>query len=147
MWRYHYCLFLSTCFDRRLKIVKNHAVIFSGQKASDTPINYIQTGLFFSFLSLKPKWYSYLVWKWMLLQQSYFFTRNWKCGTDSSQFHQKQEHSNFVKHASRDVVAYIVPWCSSTNQIKGIESFVPTLPDSKGLLNKQLRKPWPMKLM
>ena len=29
----------------------------------------------------------------MLLQQSYFFTKNWKRETDSSQFNQKQENT------------------------------------------------------
>ena len=72
----------------------------------------------------------------MLLQQSCFFffsLKTWKCATDSSQFHQKQENSNFEKHTGRNVVAAS---CSSTNQIKGIDSFVPT--------NKELRKPWPI---
>ena len=40
----------------------------------------------------------------------------------------------------------MVASCSSTNQIRRIESFMPTLPDSIGLLNKELRKPWPIKL-
>ena len=63
----------------------------------------------------------------------FFSLKTWKCATDSSQFHQKQENSNFEKHTGRNVV---VASCSSTNHIKGIDSFVPK--------NKELRKPWPI---
>ena len=69
MRRYHYCLFL----DGRLKIVFKK-VIVSSQKASNTPdlsINYNQTGLFFSFF--ETEMVPIYLWKWMLLQQSYYF--------------------------------------------------------------------------
>ena len=40
----------------------------------------------------------------------------------------------------------MVASCSSTNQIKGIESFIPILPEWIGLINRELRKSLPMKL-
>ena len=52
----------------------------------------------------------------------FFSQKASKCGTDSSQLHQNQENSHFENHTGRNVVAS----CSSTNQIKGIESFMPT---------------------
>ena len=72
-----------------------------------------------------------------------FFTKNLKMW--NWQFSSKTGKSKFRK-THRSKCGWMVASCSSTNQIKGIESFMPTLPDSIGLLNKELREPRSMKL-
>ena len=78
------------------------------------------------------------LWKWMLLQQTYFFSTknlkmwNWQLSVSSNE----QKNSNFEKHTPVEMWLYdsimlFHQW------IKGIESFMPTIPDSIGLLNKE----------
>ena len=57
------------------------------------------------------------------------------------QSHQKQENSNLKKKTHRWKGGSMAASCSSTNQVKGIENFMPNLPDSIGLLNKELKRP------
>ena len=62
-------------------------------------------------------------------------------------FIKNRKISNFGKHTSGLKCVCMVALCSSTNQIKVIESFMPTLPEGLNRVTTPgiLRKPWPMK--
>ena len=81
--------------------------------------------------------FSYLR-KWMLLQQSYFFTKNLKMLNWQFSVSSKTGKFKFWK-THQWKCECMVALCSSTNQIKDIESFMPELLSCKTYLRNEAR--------